>query len=239
MNNREIAARAVHQREHGQEPRPQHPGEAAAPLPHGGRHVCRPREAARPPLSDDPVGGPWLSSVRDDADPVARPGAPDRAGRPGVPRPASTRRPTMRTLDPHRRAHRRAPGRLGQRARARPPDAALLADGSLRRRPARAGGLGPGAASAGRVLGARPGLDAGRPVAGHAVPDGDLPGRARQVGVHGRPDPGAGGARRRAPAGAGHRPRPRRRVQRPAHQGALGLELVGGPQGARLPVPGR
>ena len=40
-------------------------------------------------------------------------------------------------------------------------------------------------------------------------------------------------------AGAGHRPRPRRRVQRPAHQGALGLELVGGPQGARLPVPGR
>ena len=40
---------AVHQREHGEEPRPQHPGEAAAPLPDGGRDVRRPREAARHP----------------------------------------------------------------------------------------------------------------------------------------------------------------------------------------------
>ena len=31
---------AVHQREHREEPRPQHPGEAAAALPDGSRHVC-------------------------------------------------------------------------------------------------------------------------------------------------------------------------------------------------------
>ena len=51
MNNREIAKRALHQREHRQEPRAQHPGEAPAALPHGGRHVRRQGEAARPALT--------------------------------------------------------------------------------------------------------------------------------------------------------------------------------------------
>ena len=51
LNNREVAKRAVHQREHGEEPRAQHPGEAPAALPDGGRHVRRAREAARHPLT--------------------------------------------------------------------------------------------------------------------------------------------------------------------------------------------
>ena len=50
--------------------------------------------------------------------------------------------PTMRTFDPHRRAHRRAPGRLGQRAPAGALHAAVLPDGGLRRRPARPGAVG-------------------------------------------------------------------------------------------------
>ena len=58
---------AVHQREHGEEPRPQHPGEAAAPLPDGGGHVRRPREVvgsalirAGPRLSPPASRvGPW------------------------------------------------------------------------------------------------------------------------------------------------------------------------------------
>ena len=54
--------------------------------------------------------------------------------------------PTMRTFDAHPRAHRRAPGRLGQRAPARALHAALLADGPLRRRPA-----APGVASGSRA----------------------------------------------------------------------------------------
>ena len=41
MNNREIAKRAVHQREHRQEPRAQHPREAPAALADGGGHVRR------------------------------------------------------------------------------------------------------------------------------------------------------------------------------------------------------
>ena len=66
-----------------------------------------------------------------------------------------------------------------------------------------------------------------------------LPRPARQVGLHGRRRARAGGAGRRPRARTGHRPRPRRRVQRAAHQGALGLELVGRAAGARLPLPGR
>ena len=42
---------AVHQREHRQEPRPQHPGEAAAALPHGGRDVRRQGKAPRPAVT--------------------------------------------------------------------------------------------------------------------------------------------------------------------------------------------
>ena len=52
---------AVHQREHRQEPRAQHPGEAPAALPHGGRDVRRAREAARHPLS---LGSLSLGSPR-------------------------------------------------------------------------------------------------------------------------------------------------------------------------------
>ncbi len=47
MANREIGKAAVHLREHRQEPRAQHPGEAAAALAHGGRHVCRAPEPHR------------------------------------------------------------------------------------------------------------------------------------------------------------------------------------------------
>ena len=43
--------RPVHLREHGQEPRPQHPGEAPAALADGGGHVRRQGEAARPALA--------------------------------------------------------------------------------------------------------------------------------------------------------------------------------------------
>ena len=42
---------AVHHREHGEEPRPQHPGEAAAPLPDGGRGLRGAGEAAGDHLS--------------------------------------------------------------------------------------------------------------------------------------------------------------------------------------------
>ena len=209
MNNREIAKRAVHQREHRQEPRPQHPGEAAAALPHGGRHVRRPREAARPALS--------LGSRRRRSSSrrrlSARPGAPGRAGRPGVPRPARTPRPTMRTLE-------RTLARTGvlqvdsvnvlQRAhymplfsRMGPYDADLLRPGASGRAPAAAGG----------VLGARAGLHAGRPVAGDAAPDGRLPRPSAASGAS-PPTPDLEPAcwPRCATAGPVDRPRPRRRV---------------------------
>ena len=42
---------AVHQREHGEEPRAQHPGEAAAALADGGGRVRRAREDPRPDLT--------------------------------------------------------------------------------------------------------------------------------------------------------------------------------------------
>ena len=54
LNNRDIAKRAVHQREHREEPHPQHPGEAAAALADGGRGLRRPREAARDHLTGSP-----------------------------------------------------------------------------------------------------------------------------------------------------------------------------------------
>ncbi len=78
-------------------------------------------------------------------------------------------------------------------------------------------------------------LHAGRPVAGDAAPDGPLPRPPRQVGLRLRgrragAQPGRGGAR----GGRLDRSRPRRRAA--AHQGALGLELVGDPPGPRLPL---
>ena len=48
MANKDIASAAVHLREHRQEPRAQHPREAAAALAHGGGDVRRPREDPRP-----------------------------------------------------------------------------------------------------------------------------------------------------------------------------------------------
>ena len=50
--------RALHLREHGEEPRAQHPREAAPPLPDGGRRLRRAREAARHPLADRPRASP-------------------------------------------------------------------------------------------------------------------------------------------------------------------------------------
>ena len=133
----------------------------------------------------------------------------------------------------HAGAHRRAAGRLGQRAAAGALHAALLADRSLRHQAADPGG-GEEAAAAGRVLGARPGADAGRAVAGDAAPDGVLPGPAGQVVAGGRRRP------RRAAAGRGRRPGrqhgPRARRRGAAGQDALGLELVGGQEGPRLPL---
>ena len=43
--------RALHLREHGEEPRPEHPREAAPALPDGGGRLRRPREAPRHPTS--------------------------------------------------------------------------------------------------------------------------------------------------------------------------------------------
>ena len=120
----------------------------------------------------------WLSSARD-GHALARPGAPDRARRPGVPRPAAHHADDA-DVQPHPRAHRRPPGRLGQRAAAGALHAAVLADGPLRHRPADPGRREE-AAAAGRVLGARAGADAGRAVAGDAAPDGVLPRPAGQV----------------------------------------------------------
>ena len=57
---------------------------------------------------------------------------------PGLPRP-SPHHPGHAHVLPHPGAHRRPPDRLGQRAPAGPLHAALLPDGSLRHRPARAG----------------------------------------------------------------------------------------------------
>ena len=62
----------------------------------------------------------------------------DRPGRPGVPRSAPHHSDDAHLL-PHPRAHRRAPGRLGQRAAAGALHAAVLADGSLRHRHAHSG----------------------------------------------------------------------------------------------------
>ena len=156
LNNREIAKRAVHQREHRQEPRAQHLGEAAAALPDGGRDVRRAREAARHPVtahsrrSRVSRSSAWLA------------GTPHRAGCAGFLDPRHTT-PDHAHL-PHPRAHRRAADRLGQRAAARALHAAVLPDGPLRRRAA-APGLRQRAAADGGVLGARGGLHAGRAVA--------------------------------------------------------------------------
>ena len=93
----------------------------------------------------------------------------------------------MRTFARTAPAHRRTPGRLGQRPPARALHAALLADGPLRRRPA-APRRRAQAAPGGRVLGARAGVHARRAVAGHAAPDGrPTAQQARQVGVRRRP----------------------------------------------------
>src|SRR3954466_965821 len=120
----------------------------------------------------------WLGSRRDQAsdDAEYEPGAAHRAGRPGV--HGTAQRTALEAADdahaqPHRRAHRGAPGRLGERAAAGALHAALLPDGLLRRRPAGACAdvVGLAAApAAGRVLGARPSADARRAVAGDAPP---------------------------------------------------------------------
>ena len=95
------------------------------------------------------------------------------------------------------------------------------------------------AAPARRVLGPRAGVHAGRAVAGHAAPDGGTtaPKRGKWGIVAADPTLEHEPARRGARPRRLHRPRPRRRPA--ARQGALGLELVGHPQGPRLPLPGR
>ena len=118
--------------------------------------------------------------------------------------------------------------------RARPPHAALLPDGPVRRRPAAPRRRGAAAPDRG-VLGARPGVHAGRAVAGDAAPDGVVPRQARQVGLRRRQRRARDEPARRAP-----RPRPLDRA-RPgrraaAREGQLGLELVRDPQDARLPL---
>ena len=149
--------------------------------------------------------------------------------------------PTMRTFQRTLDAHRRAPGRLGQRAPARALHAAVLPDGPLRRRPAAPGRRAAAAPDRG-VLGARPGVHAGRAVAGDAAPDGRLPRQARQVGVRGRQTPSS-----RPSLLAEVRDRGASTARDlddglPRAKEQLGLELVGDPQGARLPLhvrPGR
>ena len=141
--------------------------------------------------------------------------------------------PTMRTVARTLAAHRRAPGRLGQRAPAGPLHAAVLADGPLRPGAAHPG-VGAEAPAAGRVLGARAGADAGRAVAGDAAPDGVLPRPAGQVVAGRRRRRRRAAARRDRRARAEHRPRARRRCA--TRQEALGLELVRGQEGPRLPL---
>ena len=67
----------------------------------------------------------------------------------------------------------------------------------------------------------------------------DLPRRARQVGVRGRPDARAERCSPRSRDRGAGRPPATSTTSAAAHQGPLGLELVGDPQGARLPLPGR
>ena len=132
-------------------------------------------------------------------------GAPHRPRRAGVPGPAPHHPDDAHVLA-HADAHRRAPGRLGQRAPAGPLHAAVLADGALRHRHAQAG-VGAEAAADGGVLGARAGVHAGRPVAGDAAPDERLP-REPALGCVDADQPRAGRAGPRAGARPGGRRRP-------------------------------
>ena len=119
-------------------------------------------------------------------------------------------------LRAHPGAHGCAPGRLGQRAPARALHAAVLPHGSLRHR---ACSRGPPSAAApdGGVLGARPGLHAGRAVAGDAAPHGGLP-HQPAVGRLAADQPAArrAGPRPGARARCLDRARPRRRQPAPA-----------------------
>ena len=110
--------------------------------------------------------------------------------------------------------------------------------GALRRRLCWARASAQEAAPAGRVLGARAGADAGRAVAGDAVPDGLLPHPEAQV-VGERGQRGA----RQEPDGRDRRPgrlapRATSTTACPGQE-ALGLELVGDQARARLPLHDR
>ena len=138
LTNREIARRAVHRREHGEEPRPQHPRQAPPALPHGGRRVRDAREAARRglagtagrlapdgPVQEDPQRGRGQEAQASPVDRSrsrclragARAHLRRRAGRPDDPLPRATRQ---------RRGSRRSPPRgircrpRGRQAGARP-----------------------------------------------------------------------------------------------------------------------
>ena len=98
-------------------------------------------------------------------------GAPDRASRPRLHRPGA-RSPDHADAAPDPRPHRRTPDRLGQCVAAGALHAAVQPDGAVRRRCSP--GVRTATARAGRVLGARGRVHAGRAVAVDAAPDAQV-----------------------------------------------------------------
>ena len=135
--------------------------------------------------------------------------------------------PTMRTFAPHPGAHRRAPGRLGQRAAAGALHAAVLADGALRRRPA----------DAGRRAASRAGWSSTGRTSRRCMPVELWPVMQHRMDVLPRPEGQVVAARSTTtslePACSPRSPTAVPRTARDlddgaaARQGALGLELVG------------